>query len=188
MEFLGIDEFLDTHPRHMPDIGRTASSSAAESALKVSAAPAPAMGLTISGKPRRSAAAHARDCLGGLVLRRAEARAIDELLHLLLVAKRHRLRHRQPGHVKLLTQPRGEHHVGLPEAFDPVDAHLASQLAHGRRDRFPGGQGTDRDVVRERLPRDGRDGGPAGRPRTSTPMTDAPAAARPRVKNAISPG
>ncbi len=90
--------------------------------------------------------------------RRAEARGIDELLHPLLVAKRHRLRHRQPGQVKLLAQPRGKHHVGLPQALHPVDAHPASQLAHGRRDRLAGSQGPDRDVVRERVPRDGRNG------------------------------
>ncbi len=94
----------------------------------------------------------------GLVPRRAQARGAQDLLHQLLVTERERLRDRQPGQAELLAQPRGEQHVRLPQALDPVDAHLPGQVAHGGNHRVPRGQGADVLVVRQRFPRNMRNG------------------------------
>ena len=158
-EFLGLDELLDAHLRHVPEHR--------QDGIEVGGRVDP-VGIGRAGAvdrldDEREADAlgrgpDARDRLGGGVPRRAQPGRIEQLLHPLLVPEGHGLGHRQPGQAKLLAQPRGEDHVRLPQALHPVDAHLPGQLANGPRDGVLRRQRADRDVVRERAGRDGRKG------------------------------
>jgi hypothetical protein len=77
----------------------------------------------------------------------AQPGRVDQLLHPLLVPERHGLRHGQAGQAQVLAEPRGQHHVRLPQALDPVDAHVLGQPAHGPADVVLGGQRAGLDVV-----------------------------------------
>ena len=88
---------------------------------------------------------------GGHVPGRPQPGRVQDLLHPLLVAERHRLGHRQPGQAELLAEPRGQHHVRLPQALDLVDVDLPGQVAHGAEHLVLVGQRADVHVVGQRV-------------------------------------
>jgi hypothetical protein len=66
------------------------------------------------------------------VARRANAGAIQHLLHALLVSERHRLLDVETGNAERFAQLRRQHHAGLPQALDAIErspAQPAAQLA-----------------------------------------------------------
>ena len=87
---------------------------------------------------------------------RADPRAIEHALHLLLVAERHSLGDRHAGQRQHLTQSRREDHQRLPQALDAVDARVLRELAHARQDGILVGEAVHLDVGRQVFARGGR--------------------------------
>ena len=83
---------------------------------------------------------HARHRGGARVPRRADARRVEHLLHLLLVAERDRLGDGHAGQPELLADPRRQDHVRLPQAFHLVEPRVRGEPAQRGQHRALVGQ------------------------------------------------
>ena len=129
-ELLGVDELLHADLRHVPDrwedgveLGGGVGPVGVRRARPVDGLDDEGIADPFGGRP------DLRDRPRGDVPGGAQAGRVEQLLHPLLVPERHGLRHCQPGQAQLLAQPRGQHHVRLPQALDLVDADPPGQPA-----------------------------------------------------------
>ena len=91
------------------------------------------MGLMMSGKPIRSAAAHTSATVAGAAWRGVRMPAASSTCFISSLSRNgHRLLHAHPRQPELLADPSGEDDVGLPQALDPVDPHVPRQARAAR--------------------------------------------------------
>ena len=121
-----------------------------------------------------------------VVMRRADPRRVEHLLHALLVAKGDGLLDGHPWDAERFTNTGGEHHGGLPERRDMVDVDAGGALHHLMDDGVLVGERRDLPVRGKVV---------AGQIRKARNMLVARADDRaprraqgPRVKNGISAG
>ena len=114
------------------------------------------MGLTISGKPIRSAASHAPATVVALQCQGVRMPAASRTCFIRSLSRNGTVCSTvMPGQPERLAEPRREDHVRLPQALDLVDADVLGQPAQRAEHRVLVGQ-RDVLVVREGLPRGGR--------------------------------